>query len=343
MQGIADGAREQSFDISYKDILAMNGFMDIFYAQSYNSLKEQTEVRGCSAFIATGDYTKDGKIVIAHNSWTLYSQAKHLYYVVYVKPENGYAFTMQTAPGFIWSSTDWYINEKDLAVCETTLGFDGSGVAPYDEDGTRVFVRARNAVQYSSTIDEFVEMLVDNNNGAYANDWLIGDTKNNEIAILELGLNEHCLKRTTNGFFPSSNYIWCNEVRSEWFNAPAYNPPSSLRCMRLTQLCQIYRGRIDTEVAKKIISDHYDIAESKENIEGGRHLICGHMDLNETHLPAGSIDGKVADSAMIENMSFYAIAGHPCGIDFIAEEFKGLKDMIAHEWTYIDRTDINFY
>ena len=26
----------------------------------------------CSAFVATGSYTKDGKVIIAHNDWTSY-------------------------------------------------------------------------------------------------------------------------------------------------------------------------------------------------------------------------------------------------------------------------------
>ena len=33
--------------------------------------------------------------------------------------------------------------------------------------------------------------MLDGNNGGYANDWLIGDNKTGEIALLELGLKNH--------------------------------------------------------------------------------------------------------------------------------------------------------
>ena len=32
----------------------------------------------CSAFVATGSYTKDGRVVIAHNNWTSYLDGRAL-------------------------------------------------------------------------------------------------------------------------------------------------------------------------------------------------------------------------------------------------------------------------
>lgn len=43
-------------------------------------------------------------------------------------------------------------------------------------------------MQYASTIDEWLEIMIEGANGEYSNDWLIGDAKTNEIACLELGL-----------------------------------------------------------------------------------------------------------------------------------------------------------
>ena len=35
----------------------------------------------------------------------------------------------------------------------------------------------------------YVKIMLDGNNGGYANDWLLGDRKTGEIARFELGLN----------------------------------------------------------------------------------------------------------------------------------------------------------
>ena len=43
-------------------------------------------------------------------------------------------------------------------------------------------------MQYSASIDDFARIMKDGNTGGYANNWLVADRKNNEVASLELGL-----------------------------------------------------------------------------------------------------------------------------------------------------------
>lgn len=50
----------------------------------------------------------------------------------------------------------------------TLLGYSG-----YEENGTPEFVRARMATQYANSIDEWVSIMQNGNNGGYANAWLI--------------------------------------------------------------------------------------------------------------------------------------------------------------------------
>ena len=56
------------------------------------------------------------------------------------------------------------------------------------------------------------------------------------------------------------------------------------------------------------------------------------------------MQGKATDSKMAANMSFVARAGHPCGADFLAQDFLEqhpeyswqkplLRDMKAGPWT----------
>jgi hypothetical protein len=90
---------------------------------------------------------------------------------------------MQSYPGGIESGTDWYQNDAGVVLTETTIR-----QTPFNAQGTPVAFRARIAIQYGGNIDEVVERLGARNNGLYTNEWLLGDAKNNEIAMYELGL-----------------------------------------------------------------------------------------------------------------------------------------------------------
>jgi hypothetical protein len=84
---------------------------------------------------------------------------------------------MQSKPGCIHSTTDFYINERKIGITETTIG----GFCVYDKTGVPEFVRIRNAIQFSSTVEQVGDFLLDGNNGGYANTWLGFDLKTNEI------------------------------------------------------------------------------------------------------------------------------------------------------------------
>ena len=91
---------------------------------------------------------------------------------------------MDGFPGVIASDDDFGINGDGLMITETTITqFEG-----WDPEGTPEFVRARKAMQYASSIDDYVRIMLEGNNGGYANDWLLGDRKTGEIAQFELGL-----------------------------------------------------------------------------------------------------------------------------------------------------------
>src|SRR3569833_2098833 len=59
---------------------------------------------------------------------------------------------------------------------------------------------------YVMSIDEFANIMTEGNNGGYANDWLVIDSKTNEIASLELGLKNVTLERKKDGYFVGSNF-----------------------------------------------------------------------------------------------------------------------------------------
>ena len=209
ISGIADGLRARGKKYDRIDITALNGWIEL--AQYYLPALRAGRIKGadlnkspgnCSAFIATGSYTSDGKIVMAHNNWCDYIVGERWNIIEDIVPEKGNEILMDAFPGFIHSGDDFAENGAGILITETTISqFHGFDVTKIPE-----FMRAREAEQYSNSIDDFVRIMTTGNNGGYANDWLVGDTKTNEIARLELGLRNHRVRRTKDGYYVGSNF-----------------------------------------------------------------------------------------------------------------------------------------
>jgi hypothetical protein len=346
MQGITAGMQMAGKQVSYEQILFANGFIDICW---YWWPKEKREMPpGCSAFIATGSATKDGKIVMGHNSWAGYALLRFCNLIVDVAPHKGNRILMQSWGPCIYSATDFFITGAGLVGTETTIG----GFSGFNEKGTPVFARARKAMQYAENIDEWAAIMIKNNSGAYANSWLLGDIKTNEIARLELGLKHHRLEKKKDGYITGSNVADDIKILREETNSP-YDDIRNNRVSRRErwkQLMKEHYGSIDTEIAKRMLADHYDVYLKKQ-VPSSR-TICGHYELDDgsipgsrgAYLPAGAIDGKVVDSDMAEKWQFWARWGSSCEIGFDAGQFlekhtqydwlQGyLKDLPAQPWT----------
>ena len=353
LQGIADGASAKGVKLDVWDVVAMNAMLEwSYYVKQYDlqhgGTPVQTVAEHCSAFVATGRYTKDGRVVIAHNNWSSYMEGERWTIVYDIVPAKGHRMLMDGLPGIIHSADDFVINSAGIAITETTIGrFSG-----YDPAGIPEFVRARKAAQYSASIDDFARIMKENNNGGYANTWLVADTTRNEIGRLELGLKNVTLERTKDGYFVGSNFP-INEklIREETdFNPADASQSSVARHVRWDQLMAENKGKIDVAAAERFLADHYDTYEKKEL--ASERTLDGHIDLSSRGFPgwnepfdaAGAVQNKAADAAMIGRMSFVAAAGHACGMNFKAAghlsahpEFTWEKelqrDMDAYPWT----------
>src|SRR5262249_18998460 len=132
--------------------------------------------------------------------------------------DRGHRVLMQTYPGGIQSGMDYYLNDAGLVVAETTLK-----QTRFDINGQALASRIRKALQYSDSIDGVVETLKSGNNGLYTNEWLLDDTKTNEIAMFELGTHKSKLWRSskdewlggTKGFYWGCNNAKDLQVRLE--------------------------------------------------------------------------------------------------------------------------------
>ncbi len=360
MQGIDDGANAAGVKLDLWDVVALNGAEEwSYYVQQYD--KEHGVKAAvlpaagdhCSAFVATGSYTKDGRVVIAHNNWSSYLDGSRWTIMLDVAPANGFHFIMDALPGFIHSGDDFGINSAGIVITETTI----SGFSGYDPNGIPEFVRARKAMQYSQSIDDFARIMKDGNNGGYANDWLVADINRNEIASLELGLKNVTLERKTGGYFVSSNFPISEKLTREETNFNVSDPSLSgnARHVRWEQLMAQYKGNIDLAAAEKFESDHYDTYEKK--VDPDERTLCGHVDLSPRGSAsweppfgtAGAVQNKATTAAMAAKMQLVAAAGHACGLDFKAAahlqahpEFNWekdlLRDMDSRPWTEFEAT-----
>jgi hypothetical protein len=355
LQGIVDGANAKGVKLDIWDVVALNAAEEWdYYVKQYDKehgIKSSAALgtpEHCSAFVATGSYTKDGKIVIAHNNWTSYLDGQRWTIIFDIVPAKGSRMLMDGLPGVIHSADDFVVNSAGIVITETTIGhFSG-----YDPAGIPEFVRARKAAQYSTSIDDFARIMKEGNNGGYANNWLLADAKNNEIASLELGLKNVTLERTKDGYFVGSNFP-VNEklIREETdFDPKDMSISANARHVRWEQLMAENKGKIDVAAAQRFLADHYDTYTKKE--EADERTLDGHIDLSARgsqpweppYGTAGAVQNKAADATMAARMSFTAAAGHACGKNFKAEEHlrehpefnweQGLlRDMDAFPWT----------
>ena len=359
LQGIVEGlhARTNS-KLDVNDIVALNAFEELpdYYVPWYNKQQKSAHAPdlkspgNCSAFVATGSWTKGGQIVMAHNNWTNYANGERWRIVFDIVPKSGHRILMDGFPGVIASDDDFGINSDGLMVTETTITqFEG-----WDPNGKAEFVRARKALQYAGSIDEYTKIMLDGNNGGYANDWLLGDSKTGEIAQLELGLKAYKLWRSKDGAFAGSN--WARDAKVLREDAPQFETNNletspNARRVRWEQLLKENKGKIDVDLAEKMLGDHIDSYHQRP--ETNERTLCGHVDSSPRgvdvwgwapYFPGGAVQGKATDSEMTKEMKLVARAGHPCGEDFLAKPFLAahpeyawqapyLHDMKAGPWT----------
>ncbi len=355
IDAIVEGMAAKGVVADRWDLVALNAIMELPYyyvpwLDKKEGKKPETHAPGnCSAFIATGSWTKDGKIVMGHNNWTGYIIGTRWNIIFDLVPEKGQRLLMDGMPGVITSDDDFCVNSAGLLVTETTITqFEG-----WDPEGKPEFVRSRKAMQYGRSIDDFVRIMLESNNGGYANDWLIGDTKTGEVAQLELGLKEHTLRRTKDGGFVGSNFpegeaLIKNETK---FDPKKLDSSPNARRKRWGQLIDQHKGSIDVELAKTLETDVFDAFANKPG--ANERTLTGVVETSPRgvpewdwtpYFPGGTVQSKVIDATMAGKMELWAALGHHNAPDFVADSFlnahpeyswmKGLlKDMPARPWS----------
>ncbi len=346
MKGIADGAsaagaKFEGRAIDLVDVVALNAWPEI---DTLDSALEATptELEGkkftiaeapkpatvdkpmrCSAFAATGPATKDGKIVFGHI--TMFGLYPSSFYNVWldVKPTKGHRVLMQTYPAGIQSGLDYYMNDAGILVSETTIK-----QTRFDVKGMALASRIRKALQYGDSIDRVVELLKEDNNGLYTNEWLIADVKTNEIAMFELGTHKTKLYRSsknewyggTEGFYWGCNNTKDLDVRLETIPSVDDRPASMVfrpsdRDKTWLRLYDKYKGKIDADFGK---------------------LAFTTPPLAAFH----SVDAKFTTTDMAKELKTWALFGPPLGRTWQPtfedkQRFPEIQPLVGNPWAVL--------
>lgn len=346
MKGIADGAAAAGakFDgrpVDLVDVVALNCWPEIdtldtavealpiglegkrFLHNQPRRMPPPAEGH-CSAFAATGPATADGKVVFGHiTMWTL-RPTRFFNVWLDVKPAKGHRVLMQTYPGGIQSGMDYYMNSAGLLVTETTIR-----QTRFDVKGLALAGRIRKALQYADSIDSAVDALRTANNGLYTNEWLIADTKTNEIAMFELGTHASRLYRSGKGdwFGGTEGFYWgCNntkdlQVRLETIPGVHGRPANMVwqprdRDRTWQRLYHEHKGRIDADFGR--------LAFTTPPLAAYR-----------------SLDAKYTTSTMAEKLQTWALFGPPLGKTWEPtkterERFGSfIRPLVSNPWTVL--------
>lgn len=289
----------------------------------------------CSGFVATGRWTVDGGIVAAQTTWQRFANGDAYNVIADVNPEIGHRILMQSAPGYVNSSTDFSVTGAGLVVAETSINAQG-----FSTTGLPEFFRSRRACQHATDIRSWRELFRTGNNGGYTNSWLLADANTGEIACCELTLKHdvlHPIRRS--GYYTGYNIPLDVRVRNLDCPLPSgYDDvrTSGARRVRFDALMAQHKGAIDASIAQAILADHYDSYLATERATS--RTICGHFDNDDgatgglpgAHYPWGSLDGKVTTAPLAREGRLLARWGRACGTPLRVGEF--FRHHPEYEW-----------
>jgi hypothetical protein len=345
MKGIADGAAAVGAKfgdrpVDLLDIVCLNcwaevetldgaldatptGLEGVRFPKEKHQPAPAAQPEHCSAFAATGPATADGKIVFGHITMFSLYPSQHFNIWLDLRPAKGHRILMQTFPGGIQSGMDYYMNGAGILVCETTIK-----QTRFNGQGQTVASRIRKALQTCDSIDAVVEVLKTASNGLYTNEWLLADTKTNEIAMFELGTTKTKLWRSsknewyggTAGFYWGCNNVKDLDVRLDAVASVEGRPQNvvwrpSDRDKTWLKLFEKHRGKIGVEFGKEAFTTP--------------PLAASH-----------ALDAKFTTTDLARDLKTWALFGPPLGRTWLPtdEEKKNypeIRPLVSNPWTVL--------
>ncbi len=319
MQGQADALSAKGLTYNVFDVLTFNSYIELtdYYLPWRDKANRSFAPEACSASVAVGSATADGKVVMAHNFWWDYLTGQRFRVMLDIQPKSGHRVMFDALPGFIHSGTDFGINDAGIMISETTI----SGFSGFDPNGIPEFVRMRKALQYGTDLNEVAMIFKEGNNGGYANTWLLADTKRNEIGKLQLGLKNVIFDHKSDGAYYGANFpedpkLIAEECKGYWQNP---NNNCEVRKRRWDTLYSQNLGKVDATLAKQFLAD-------------------STLD-NRSPYGSGTCNSKVATTAMVQNWQIWSRMGFSNGQAMSMERARAnqpkIHDIAAQPWVLL--------
>lgn len=267
MRGLVDGLNN---DVTYEEIVAGNCLGDIFGAiRAF--MDNYLDVEFCSLTASWGDATADGELIATRNFD--YMNLFHRFnYVAVVNPDSGHAFVHTGITGLIGT----HVGMSDIGLTGA-LAYNSS----YDSDmsGVPMLLLLREAIQYSDSVDEALDVIRANDRTMGLN-YMFTDGFTKEAEVIEVSGGKSALRTGDMGdYVIATNHYVAPEMIAE---QKGYEPEHTTQCRyhRLNQLFEEHYGKIDLALAGQIVRDHWD--PSINAVRPWRTTVCRHDDLEYT-------------------------------------------------------------
>ena len=258
MQGIADGATDAGYNVSYTDVLLLNSTWAVRRqppTATYPPAEDEDVDQNCSNFAAWGSSTKDGSLVFGGTA----DESNVDYVIVVVAfPDEGNAFITTCRPGEL--SQGPMMNNKGVIYSVGT----GPTLRDVDKDYGIPWPNARqHLIRYANSAQDVVDMLLEMQVSAGLN-LTIADTSGNAF-VAEVTADQKAIR--VPGDHGESDFIYAtNNFFTEEMKAPTKGEEygfiehvgwargnSVPRNKLLWNMLDHYKGNVDIEFVKMIL------------------------------------------------------------------------------------------
>ncbi len=201
----------------------------------------------CTSMVAFGDATASGSLYHARNldhilmiDWAQYG------YVVVYEPDQGYPFITHIYP--VHAGTMQAMNNQGITV---SVNYSLVDRADNSLDGMSIVFLIRQIVQYASTLDEAIEIVLDAPR-TFGMNIVISDNKGPDTVVLEVDANRYAIRRSNEGVLHTANRY--NSEYMHQFQTPGWLA-SARREERLAEFFADNHGVITVESMVELLRD----------------------------------------------------------------------------------------
>lgn len=226
---------------------ASQGEESDFYEIFMGNASQDLELAACSAFAAWGEATLDGDLYVGRNlDHTRMAPMAKYQYLAFYNPHEGYPFVVHNYPSFVGTMSG--MNREGIVITSNYSIAKPSETTIY---GLPYMLVMRRALQYSGSIEEVIEYLLDAPRTVGLN-LMVADGE--RAVIVELTANRLVVREEEEYIFATNQFIhpYMKEYQAHLWLA------SAKRDKRFETLIQENWGQIDVEVARDIMRDKFE-------------------------------------------------------------------------------------